>query len=293
MSLHGLLNIHKLSGVTSRDVVNDVQRMVRPAKAGHAGTLDPLASGVLVVGVGAATRLLEYVQQMRKRYEVTFRLGCRSDTDDVEGTVVENPATVRPAADELAATLSHLVGEIRQRPPVYSAIKVGGQRAYALARRGTPAELAPRTVTVYGMKVLSYEYPLVRLAIECGTGTYIRAIGRDWGEQLGTGAVMTELCRTAVGGFCLESAVSVASLTREALPDHLLPPLRALDGYPRTSLTSDEAQRAANGQFVARENHGFREAVAGLNEAGELLAVLRPHSADQLRPVVVMKPKFD
>jgi tRNA pseudouridine55 synthase len=269
-------------------VVNDVQRLIRPAKAGHAGTLDPLASGVLVVGVGAATRLLEYVQRMRKRYEATFRLGCRSDTDDGEGTVVENPAPAPPTVDELSAALSHFVGEIRQRPPAYSAVKVSGQRAYALARRGVPAELAPRTVTVYRIEIRSYKYPLVRLGIECGSGTCIRSIGRDCGELLGTGAVMTALCRTAVGGFSVESAISVASLSRETLPGHLLPPLRALDGSPRIGLTAEEARRVANGQFIDRANHGFHQAVAGLSDAGELAAVLRPHSADTLRPVVVL-----
>jgi tRNA pseudouridine55 synthase len=286
--MYGLLNIDKPSGVTSRDVVNHVQRLVRPAKAGHAGTLDPLASGVVVVCVGPATRLIEFIQQMPKRYAAAFRLGCHSDTDDREGRVVEVPHAARPTRAELEATLPKFLGEIRQRPPAYSAIKVSGRRAYALARRGIPVELAPRSVTVYGITIRSYEFPLLKLDIECGAGTYIRSIGRDLGELLGTGAVLTELCRTAIGGFHIETAVPLDALTPESLPDNLIPAVRALDGYPRTTLTEDEVQRVVHGRFLARDNHAYSEPVAAVNQAGELVAVLRPKSADWLRPVVVL-----
>lgn len=288
--MFGLLNLHKPPGQTSRDAVNHVQRLVRPAKVGHAGTLDPLASGVLVIGVGPATRLTQFVQQMPKRYEATFQLGSRSDTDDIEGQVMQIPDPPRPSRGDIEAALPAFVGVIDQRPPSYSALKVQGERAYALARRGAPVLLPSRPVRVYGITVRQYEYPILRLSIHCGAGTYIRAIGRDLAEALGTAAVMTALVRTEIGGFRIEEAETPESLTKDNLPHRLLPPLRALDGYPVLQLDSAEVGSVRNGQFLLRAGFPTNAMVAAVDDRGELVAVLRSRGNDQLKPEVVFRP---
>src|SRR4051794_5854504 len=157
--MFGLLNIDKPAGLTSRDVVNVVQRLVRPHKVGHAGTLDPLATGVLIVALGPATRLVEYVQRMAKTYQATFLLGRTSDTEDVEGTVMELDRAPIPNAHEIDAALPAFVGTIQQTPPAYSALKVAGRRAYQMARRGEAVELAARPVEIHGIEVIRYDYP--------------------------------------------------------------------------------------------------------------------------------------
>src|SRR5262245_35406014 len=199
--MFGLLNIDKPAGLTSRDVVSRVQRLVRPQKVGHAGTLDPLATGVLVVAVGPATRLVEYVQRMPKTYQGTFLLGRTSDTEDVEGEVVELDSPPVPTRAEIDAALPRFIGTIEQRPPAYSALKVAGRRAHKLARRGEAVELAPRPVEIHAIELLRYEYPEMELRIDCGSGTYVRSLGRDVAEAVDTGAVMAALRRLAIGPF--------------------------------------------------------------------------------------------
>ena len=189
----GLLNLNKPAGMTSRDVVNIVQRLSRPAKAGHAGTLDPLADGVLVVCVGSATRLIEYVQRMPKRYVGTFLLGRQSPTEDIEGEVTELPDAPVPTREQIEAAARRFVGRIEQRPPAFSALKIRGRPAYKLARQGKPVELAPRPVEIYRIEVKKYRYPELVLEIDCGGGTYVRSLGRDLAESLGTAAVMSAL----------------------------------------------------------------------------------------------------
>lgn len=286
--MFGLLNVYKPPGVTSRDVVNLVQRLARPAKVGHAGTLDPLASGVLIVCLGRATRLIQYVQDMPKQYSATFLLGRRSDTDDVDGRVVEVATSVRPGRGEIEAALPAFVGIIQQRPPSISAMKVSGQRAYARSRRGELVTLKERPVNVHNITLVSYDYPVLRLIIECGAGTYVRAIGRDVAESLGTSAVMSELTRTAIGSFNIEDAVRPEALTKETLGEFVLPALRALDGQAILQLDDDALRRVVNGQFLNLPDHGFQGPVAAVNSAGELMAVLRPYDADQLRPETVL-----
>src|SRR5436190_8799230 len=199
--MFGLLNVDKPSGLTSRDVVNRVQRLVKPHKVGHAGTLDPLASGVLVVCVGPATRLIEYVQRMPKRYLATFLLGRRSETEDIEGAVTELTDTPVPTVEQAHGALPNFVGRIQQLPPAFSALKVDGQRAYALARKGETPDLQPRPIEVYSVELVEYSYPQLVLDIRCGSGTYVRSLGRDIARALGTEAVMSALVRTEIGPF--------------------------------------------------------------------------------------------
>jgi tRNA pseudouridine55 synthase len=292
MTHQGLLNLRKPAGMTSRDVVNVVQRIVRPIKVGHAGTLDPLATGVLVVCVGAATRLIEYVQRMPKTYLGAFLLGRESDTEDIEGTVVEFADPPQPTIDQLLDAASKLAGEILQRPPAYSALKIQGQRAYDLARKGKPVDLKPRPIVVHRLDVVSYRYPEMVLDIECGSGTYVRSLGRDLAESLGTAAVMSALCRTAIGGFRAENAVDPHSLTKDNLAEHLSPLSLAVECLPKVVLTPAEVERLEHGLPIARRNDladSFE--FAGMSSAGELLSILVPRGKNQLGPSLNFMPR--
>jgi tRNA pseudouridine55 synthase len=284
----GLLNINKPAGETSRWVVDRVQRLVKPAKAGHAGTLDPLATGVLVVCVGQATRLIDYVQRMRKRYRADFLLGQTSPTEDVEGQLTELVNPPIPTRVELAAAARKFVGEILQCPPIFSALKVGGRRAYDLARKGQVVELEPRPVTIYWLEVVEYEYPRLVLEIECSGGTYVRSLGRDLAESLGTGAVMSGLVRTAIGGFRVEGAIDVNTLMRETIGSRLLSPFSAVEQLPRLVLSSEEVAEISRGRFLVAERAASDPAAdefAAVNGDGELLAILQRRDDRRLGPV--------
>jgi tRNA pseudouridine55 synthase len=280
VSYFGLLNVNKPSGVTSRRVVDHVQRLVRPAKAGHAGTLDPLASGVLVVCAGPATRLIDYVQQATKRYTATFLLGRESDTEDIEGAVRMLARPPVPPREQLAAAAERLVGEIRQRPPAFSALKVGGQRAYNLARAGKPVELAARPVTVYGLEIVRYDYPELTLDVRCGAGTYVRSLGRDLAESLGTAAIMSGLVRTEVGPFRVEEACRLEDIRRETLATLLLPARQAVAHLPGVTLNDQEIGRLTRGLPVRRDDAPTSGELAGCDETGGLVAILVPRGGE-------------
>ncbi len=282
--MFGLLNINKPAGLTSRDVVNHVQRIVRPDKAGHAGTLDPLATGVPIVCIGPATRLIEYVQRMPKRYTGTFLLGRESDTEDVEGEVVELVNPPQPTRAGIEAALPALIGEIQQMPPTYSALKVQGQRAYKLARQGKPVQLEPRTISVYDIRVLKFDYPELTLDITCGSGTYVRSLGRDLAASLGTGAVMSALVRTAIGDFSLQDSCRVEQLTRESIDKHLLSPSRAVSQLPAVPLTPEEAAQISRGLAIDDRFHLNAAEIAAEDANGTLLAILVPRNKHKLSP---------
>ena len=282
-----LLNLNKPSGVTSRRVVDQVQRLVRPTKTGHAGTLDPLASGVLVVALGQATRLIEFVQRMRKRYRGTFLLGRSSPTEDVDGEVEELANPPRPDLAQIAAAATRFTGEIMQRPPAFSALKVAGRRAYDLARRGEDVQLEPRPVTIHRLDVVRYDYPELVLDIECSSGTYVRSLGRDLAESLGTAAVMSALVRTAIGEFRIEDACHADELTRENLAQFLLPGVRAVGDLPVVRITSQEQVALAAGLFIELAETRLATAhneVAALDEQGQIVALIGP-TAGRWRPL--------
>lgn len=208
--MHGWLVIDKSPGMTSRDAVNRVQRWFpRGTKIGHTGTLDPLATGVLVLCIGSTTKLAHLVQGMGKAYISTFRLGATSDTDDADGTVTVDPTAVDPGEARIREVLAGFEGTIEQLPPAYSALKVDGRRAYDLARRGTAVSLAPRPVRIDTVRLLAYQWPFAEVEIECGKGTYIRSIARDLGAKLGVGGLVATLRRTRVGPFSADQGVSV------------------------------------------------------------------------------------
>jgi len=288
--LHGVLNIKKPGGVTSRWVVDQVQRVVRPAKAGHAGTLDPLATGVLVVCVGQATRLIEYVQRGRKRYTGTFLLGRSSPTEDVESEVALLADPPIPSREALAQAAEALVGTIEQRPPAFSALKVEGRRAYDLARAGEEVNLAPRQIDIHRLEIVGYEYPELTLEIECGGGTYVRSLGRDLARALGSDAVMSALVRTAIGGFRLEDSIDVEQLTRTNVSERLLPPLAAVSTLPVVELSDGEIKRITHGLAIHRPTASAEGEWAAVDAAGRLLAILARRPDGALGPSRVFPP---
>ena len=278
--MFGLLNLHKPAGCTSRDVVNRVQKLVRPEKVGHAGTLDPLATGVLVVAVGGATRLVEYVQQQPKSYVGTFLLGRSSDTEDIEGRVEELVDPPLPTHDEIVAALPRFTGEIDQVPPAFSALKVAGQRAYAMARRGEEVQLAARRIVIHELRLLDYDYPSLRLEMVCSSGTYVRSLGRDLARSLGTEAVMSALVRTAIGPFRLTEAIEPDNLSLESLAASLLPARAAVNHLPSLVLDHGEVTELLHGRPIRRplpddtRSSGPPVELAALDPRGELVAIL-------------------
>ncbi|MDB5350793.1 MAG: tRNA pseudouridine 55 synthase [Planctomycetota bacterium] len=271
--LCGILNLNKPIGVTSRDVVDRVSRPLRKVKVGHAGTLDPLASGVLVVCVGAATRLIEYVQRMPKTYRAVVRLGATSDTLDADGQVVERVDPRVPDAEEIRAVLQTQIGTISQMPPQFSALKVGGQRAYDLARAGMEAALIARPVEVYRIGLLSYEWPRLEIEIDCGSGTYIRSIARDVGEALGCGGLIEVLTRTRIGEFHQKDAIDPLSLSRETIPGLLRPAVDAVGDLPRIVVAAEDVRRLLRGQAIEITQSLNSSDVAIIGPNGDLIAI--------------------
>lgn len=274
--LHGFLTIDKPAGMTSHDVVARVRRLARQKRVGHGGTLDPAATGVLPIGLGEATRLLEYLVEGRKGYLATIELGRTTTTDDAEGeTLAERP--VPPlTAEQLREVLAPFTGTIMQVPPMYSAIQVDGRRMYDLARRGAASELAARPVEIDAITLLEWQPPRLTIEVSCGKGTYIRAIARDLGAALGCGAHLASLRRTAVGPLSLATAVPLATLEHEpdALQQHLLPPEAAVGHLRRLDLDEEATRRVGHGlplELVA----GAPDEIARAHSSGAFLALLR------------------
>jgi len=233
-STSGVINLNKPQGITSRDAVNQIQRIVRPLKAGHAGTLDPMATGVLLVCVGDATRLMTLLQERTKIYKAEFTLGLTSDTDDSTGSIIQHAVPSQlPDHAAIAEALKQLTGIVAQVPPAFSAVHVQGQRAYDLARKGTEFSLSSREVVVHSIEMLNWHWPLLQLQVTCGSGTYIRSIARDLGQLLGCGALMSRLERTAIGEFSIQDSVSPESLQRTGLQDALISATQIAAHLPR------------------------------------------------------------
>lgn len=250
--IQGFLNIDKPAGWTSRDVVNVVVKLCpKGTKVGHAGTLDPLATGVLVVAIGRATRLIEYAQDGTKTYRGEFLLGRVSDTEDVEGKVTELADSPPISQAAMEALLPSFSGVLMQRPPAYSAIQVDGQRSYDRARRGEAVDLPARPVRIDSMELLSFDYPRFELRVVCGKGTYIRSLGRDIAEKLGSGAVMSQLRRLRVGAFAIEDAVALETLRAEGVAGYLRSAMDAIPAeMPRVALEREPLWRLLNGQVM-------------------------------------------
>lgn len=219
--IHGFLVIDKPGGMTSRDAVNEVQRWFpRNCKIGHTGTLDPLATGVLVLCIGSATKLAEQVQAMEKTYRTQVLFGFTSDTDDADGQLKSMPARTPPTEAEVRQALDAFRGTILQTPPAYSALKKNGKRAHELARAGKSVQLEARPVTIHDIQLLSHQWPFADLEIQCSKGTYVRSIARDLGQALGCGGLVQKLRRTRVGPFVVEQGIGLdaePSFARESV----------------------------------------------------------------------------
>jgi tRNA pseudouridine55 synthase len=227
--VHGLLNVCKDRGFTSHDVVAVVRRTLGTRRVGHAGTLDPLAEGVLPVCVGRYTRLVDLISDTEKGYYAELELGAHTTTDDAEGEVVERRPVPALSAEAIEPILARFRGPIEQVPPAFSAIKVAGRRAYDLARRGAALELVARPVTIHRLDLVSWAPPCLTLLVVCSKGTYIRSLARDLGQMLGCGAHLTRLIRLWVGSFGLEAAVSLDEIGAAARSGHLDTVLRPAD----------------------------------------------------------------
>jgi tRNA pseudouridine55 synthase len=225
LEIAGLLVVDKESRINSARVVDRVKRFLpRSTKVGHAGTLDPFATGVLILLLGSATRRCEQVMAWRKTYEATLRLGATTLTDDPESPERLTELVEPTAKDAIVAALAHFIGPIQQRPPVYSAIKIAGRRACDRARDGAEIEMQARTVHVHSINLLDYAWPLLKVRIECGRGTYIRSIARDLGAALGVGAYLTQLRRTRIGDYGVEHAVCLEELSSSNIAQHVISP---------------------------------------------------------------------
>jgi tRNA pseudouridine55 synthase len=272
----GVLNLDKPAGLTSHDVVNRIRRLSGVRRVGHAGTLDPLATGVLLLCIGRATRLIEYLVDQGKVYETTVRLGQSTDTYDAEGEIVaERPVAADQAA--IAAALDAFRGPIAQIPPMYSAIKRDGQPLYKLARQGITVAREPRAVTIYELQLLDWTAPDLKLRVACSSGTYIRSLAHDLGETLGCGGHLTTLRRTAVGPFTTADAVSVEGLTTAGLDAALQPAEVTVAHLPALRVTAEAATDLEHGRQVAR---GTADPAAPLvriiDPDGLFLGVARP-----------------
>lgn len=269
----GLLVIDKPVGPTSHDVVGRVRRAAGLKRVGHAGTLDPLASGVLLVGLGPATRFLEYLVGLDKVYETTVRLGQATTTYDAEGAITtEWPVDVTEA--QVEATLVAFRGSIRQRPPAFSAVKQDGQPLYKAARRGEAVETPERDVTIHALDVLDYAPPLLMLRVACSSGTYIRSLAHDLGAALGCGGHVAALRRTAIGRFTLADALPLDALTPDNVRDHLLPPAAAVAHLPRLDVDETAAARLALGQRLVAPPDALVGAAAAFGPGDRFLGVV-------------------
>ena len=256
--IHGWLVLDKPQGLTSNQALGRLKRLFNPKKVGHAGTLDPLATGVLPIAFGEATKTVAHVVDCEKTYDFTIRWGVETDTDDAEGKPVKT-SDARPTREAIEAALPAFIGDIMQTPPCYSAIKVDGERAYDLARDGEAVELEPRTVSVFELEIVDMPSPdLTRLVCDCGKGTYVRSIARDLGRALGCYGHIAALRRTSVGAFSEENAISLEKLEslsnsdagQDALLSAVGPVETALDGIPALAVSGDDAARLKRGQSI-------------------------------------------
>ncbi|HVA58658.1 MAG TPA: tRNA pseudouridine(55) synthase TruB [Gemmatimonadaceae bacterium] len=276
----GLLLVDKPAGMTSHDVVSVARRAVGPSRVGHAGTLDPFATGLLVLLVGRGTRLIPYLDAEPKVYDATIRFGAATDTDDSTGRVMRESALPAPAAVD--AALATMVGDLEQRPPAYSAKQVEGVRAYAAARRGRPLDLAPVTVRVHAWTVRERRDAELDVTVICGGGTYVRALARDLGEAVGSAAHLTALRRTRAGRFDVADAQTIDAVQRGEAP--LRPLLDAVAHFPAQPLDAEEGRLVAHGRPVPARIPGEW---AALTVDGALLAVAERHG-DAWQPKVVI-----
>jgi tRNA pseudouridine55 synthase len=278
-AISGVLVVDKPVGMTSHDVVEAIRRGTGIRRAGHTGTLDPRASGVLVILVGPAVRLSEYVSASDKRYQAIIRLGSSTDTFDADGKFVRSDQPVNVTEEQFEKILKQFEGEIEQTPPPYSAVKVQGRRAYDMARQGEEVELAPRKIQVHHLEVLEWAPPEVVVDVHCSSGTYVRSLANDMGNALGTGAYLVGLRRTKSGRFSLRDATPLRKLQESFQAGNwyqfLIPAAEALADWPAIELNPDDVEEVRHGHRVkAAADTKPGSMVRGVSMAGELIALM-------------------
>ena len=269
----GVIPVDKPPGVTSRKVVDVVARAAGMKTVGHAGTLDPLASGVVVVCLGHATKLVDHLHAQAKEYSATFLLGRSSPSDDFETPIEPETDPRVPTAEDLEAAAAGFRGDILQRPCDYSAVHVDGKRAYRLARKGRPVAIEARPVRIDRLEITGYRWPRLEVEIECSAGTFIRAIGRDLAVALRTRAVMESLRRGRVGPYRIDDALPLASITPDILPGAIRPPLSALPHVQKVTLAGDLLEGAVRGGLLAADLFCGSTAAA-IDTDGALVGIL-------------------
>ncbi|MEM9703327.1 MAG: tRNA pseudouridine(55) synthase TruB [Planctomycetota bacterium] len=285
----GMLTLNKPAGMSSRDAVNAVQRAARKAgwgkraKVGHAGTLDPIAAGVLVVCVGKATKFIDRVQALPKTYEAGFRLHVSSPSLDIEHEPTPLPHPPAVTREQIETALPEFLGEIDQTPPAFSAVKIDGQRAYHLARRGEEVAVQPKRVRVDRLTITDFDGDRLGLSITCGSGFYVRSLGRDLAQSLGTEAVMETLLRSAIGDFTLREAIEPKAVTPESLPGLLSLPFKAL-GLSTLFCNDAAADDLRNGRFAALDGPPGEWGVR--DESGLPVCIGVLHFGGTLRPKI-------
>ncbi len=256
--MDGILNINKALGMTSHDVVARVRKVLRQKRVGHTGTLDPMASGVLPICIGQATRVAEYLSESGKAYQAEITFGVTTDTYDTEGNVLQTTDTSTLTQTRIEEILPAFLGPQMQQPPRYSAIKIQGQPAYQLARAGEEVVLAARPIEILQLKILTWHCPRLTLSIECTKGTYIRSLAYDLGEKSGYGAYLTALVRTRSGPFLLADSITLEQLAtsfeQEEVAQYLFPADSALQSYPALHLDTATAQRVLHGNAFSHES---------------------------------------
>jgi len=287
-AISGVLVVDKPVGMTSHDVVQAIRNGTGLRRAGHTGTLDPRASGVLVILVGPAVRLSEYVSASDKRYQAIIRLGSTTDTFDAEGRFTRQDQPINVTEAQFEEVLKTFVGEIEQVPPPYSAVKVQGRKAYELARQGEDVELAPRKITVHHLEVLEWAPPEVVVDVHCSSGTYVRSLANDLGEKLGTGAYLVGLRRTKSGRFTLRDAVPLRKLQESFHAgnwyQYLIPAAEALGDWPAIELSPDEVEGIRHGHRVQAAPDAQSGMVRGVSTQGELVALLELVNGEDAAP---------
>lgn len=274
--MEGILNIDKPSGITSHDVVQRVRRLAGEKRVGHTGTLDPSATGVLVLCIGKATRIAQYLEAGEKEYHAVMQIGVTTDTLDADGHVLETKSYAAPDLPRVLQVLKEFTGPIMQTPPAYSAIKVGGVPSYKLARQGKAEPLKPRAVTIHGLDLKDYADPFLSLRIGCSKGVYIRTLCADIGEALGMGAHMTKLVRTRSGRFRIEQAVTLdqlALMSRKEMGGIMVTMNDALDDIPAINVNEDDSRKIA---------HGMRIELPIAQLSGQENILVRIHNEDML-----------
>lgn len=247
--LCGIINVYKPTGITSFDVVRKIKKITRQKKVGHCGTLDPEASGVLPVCLGRATKAIEFIMDDFKVYEAELKLGVVTDTYDREGKIIEEK-NVNLQSEEVITTINSFVGEIKQIPPMYSALKHNGQKLYELARQGIEIEREPRKVTIYNIDIVEIKLPIVKILVKCSKGTYIRSLCYDIGSALGCGAMMWSLERLGTGSFVKEDSINIDQLNEENIKDFLLPIESTFENYHRIIVDEKFQKLLVNGVAV-------------------------------------------